>query len=80
MTEQATFEAFARQYAKRGMNHSVLQIPVVLEFALACWIEATRLERERCAKVIEPKNDPSDWTECAEHAALLARIIRENLE
>ena len=48
MTKQATFEAFARQYAERGMSHSALQIPVVLEFALACWIEATRVERERC--------------------------------
>ena len=33
-------------------------------------------ERERCARLIEPKNDPSDWTEYAHACAGLARMIR----
>jgi hypothetical protein len=32
--------------------------------------------RERCAKLIEPKNPPSDWTPLAQYAADLARRIR----
>ena len=33
-------------------------------------------ERERCARLIEPKNEPSDWTEYAHACADLARKIR----
>jgi hypothetical protein len=33
-------------------------------------------EREACAQLIEPKNDPSDWTEFAQHSAYQAMRIR----
>jgi hypothetical protein len=32
--------------------------------------------RERCASLIEPKNEPGDWTGLAQHAAYLAKRIR----
>lgn len=38
--------------------------------------EARAAERERCARCIEPQNDPSDWTPYAEDCARLARQIR----
>lgn len=45
---------------------------VRLDVALA----AVAAARERCAKLIEPKNPPSDWTQLAQYAADLARRIR----
>ena len=38
--------------------------------------EQVAAERERCAQIAEPKNDRSDWTEFAEHAARIAARIR----
>lgn len=51
------------------------------EAMLRAWAESyasrkVAAERERCAQLIEPKNDRSDWTECAHHAARLARRVR----
>lgn len=39
---------------------------------------AVAAERERCASLIEPKNEPSDWTELAQYAAYLAKRIRSD--
>ena len=66
---------------------STLQ-PHVQKLADAEGLEVTRLydqaaidaavaaERERCAALIEPKNERSDWTPLAEYAAHLAARIR----
>ena len=37
-------------------------------------------ERERCAKLIEPKNPPDDWTEYAKICAENAARIRKGTE
>ncbi len=42
----------------------------------AGWVRARNAECERCAALVEPKNDPSDWTEYAHACADLARRIR----
>lgn len=43
-------------------------------------VSARSIEREACAKLIEPKNDPSDWTEYAKIQAECAARIRGRTE
>lgn len=46
------------------------------EHAVEIARRAIKAEREACAELIEPKNDPSDWTEYARIKAACAAAIR----